>query len=123
VRARTGGYGADHAFECVGRSTTIRMAWSSTRRGGATTVVGIGGKNDEVRFSALEMFHFARTLRGCVFGNADPDRDIPVLADHVVAGRFRLADLITDRIRLADIPAAFDRMRRGQGGRSLVLFD
>jgi S-(hydroxymethyl)glutathione dehydrogenase/alcohol dehydrogenase len=123
VRARTGGYGADHAFECVGRPATIRLAWSSTRRGGATTVVGIGGSDDEVRFTALEVFYFARTLRGCVYGNSDPDRDVPLLAGHVLAGRLNLGDLVTDRIGLADIPAAFDRMRRGEGGRSIVVFD
>lgn len=123
VRALTGGYGADHAFECVGRAATIRSAWSCTRRGGTATIVGIGAKSDNVCFSALEIFHFARTLRGCVFGNSDPERDVPVIAGHIRAGRLSLADLVTDHIDLAGIPAAFDRMRRGEGGRSLVLFD
>ena len=86
-------------------------------------MVGIGSKADEVHFSALEIFHFARTLKGCVFGNADPERDLPVLAGHVRAGRLRPGDLVTDRIDLAGIPAAFDRMRRGEGARSLVLFE
>jgi S-(hydroxymethyl)glutathione dehydrogenase/alcohol dehydrogenase len=122
VRNLTGGYGADHAFECVGRGSTVRAAWSATRRGGRTTVVGVGGKEDLVSFSALEMFHFARTVSGCVYGNSDPARDIPVLAEHVRAGRLDLEALITDRITLADIPAAFDRMVAGRGGRSLVVF-
>jgi S-(hydroxymethyl)glutathione dehydrogenase/alcohol dehydrogenase len=122
VRAMTGGYGADHAVECVGRAQTIRLAWSATRRGGQTTVVGIGGKADEVRFSALELFHFGRTLRGCVYGNTDPVRDVPALAEHVRAGRLRLTDLITDRVGLADIPDAFARMIAGVGARSLVIF-
>ncbi|HEX7744327.1 MAG TPA: alcohol dehydrogenase catalytic domain-containing protein, partial [Micromonosporaceae bacterium] len=42
VRALTGGRGVDHAFECVGRSTTIRTAWRATRRGGQVIVVGMG---------------------------------------------------------------------------------
>jgi S-(hydroxymethyl)glutathione dehydrogenase/alcohol dehydrogenase len=123
VRASTGGYGVDQAFECAGSGAAVRLAWSCTRRGGSTTVVGIGSKDDEVRFGALELFHFARSLRGCVFGNSDPDRDLPDLADHVRAGRLRPADLVTDRIGLAAVPAAFDRMRVGAGGRSLVVFD
>ncbi|TQF06634.1 Zn-dependent alcohol dehydrogenase [Kitasatospora acidiphila] len=122
VRKLTDGYGADHAIECVGRASTIRAAWSATRRGGHTTVVGIGGKEDMVSFSALELFHFARTVSGCVYGNSDPARDIPVLAEHVRAGRLDLEALITDRIALADIPAAFERMAAGRGGRSLVVF-
>ncbi|QMU68392.1 Zn-dependent alcohol dehydrogenase [Streptacidiphilus sp. P02-A3a] len=122
VRKLTGGNGADHAFECVGRSSTIRAAWSSTRRGGRTTVVGIGAKDDLVSFSALEVFHYARTLSGCCYGNSDPARDVPVLAEHVRAGRLDLEALITDRITLDEIPAAFERMAAGKGGRSLVVF-
>ena len=122
IRGLTGGFGADHAFECVGRAATIRTAWSSTRRGGATTVVGIGSAQDKVEFSALELFHFARTLRGCVYGNGDASIDLPILADHVRAGRLDLGALITDRIGLDGVPAALDQMARGAGARSLVVF-
>ncbi|MFJ4848014.1 MULTISPECIES: Zn-dependent alcohol dehydrogenase [unclassified Streptomyces] len=122
VRALTGGHGADVAIECVGRSETIRAAWSSTRRGGRTTVVGIGGKQDMVSFSALEIFHFGRTLSGCVYGNSDPARDLPVLADHIRAGRLDLSAMVTERIALEGIPDAFDAMLAGRGGRALVVF-
>ncbi|GJF34220.1 alcohol dehydrogenase [Kitasatospora sp. NE20-6] len=123
VRGITGGRGADHAFECVGRGDAIRSAWSATRRGGRATVVGIGGKQDMVSFSALELFHYARTLTACVYGSCDPVEAVPELAGHVLAGRLDLDALITDRIGLEDIPAAFERMAAGRGGRSLVVFD
>ncbi|MCB5169742.1 Zn-dependent alcohol dehydrogenase [Streptomyces bambusae] len=122
VRALTGGRGTDVAVECVGRAETIRTAWESTRRGGRTTVVGIGGKEQQVSFHALEIFHFARTLSGCVYGNSDPARDLPALADHIRAGRLDLGAMVTDRITLDGIPAAFDAMLAGKGGRSLVVF-
>lgn len=122
IRALTGKQGVDVAVECVGRAVTIRTAWESTRRGGRTTVVGIGGKEQQVTFNALEIFHWGRTLSGCVYGNSDPARDLPVLADHVRAGRLDLGKLVTDRISLDDIPAAFDNMRAGKGGRAVVTF-
>ncbi|MCL6737612.1 Zn-dependent alcohol dehydrogenase [Streptomyces neyagawaensis] len=122
IRALTGKQGVDVAVECVGRAVTIRTAWESTRRGGRTTVVGIGGKEQQVAFNALEIFHWGRTLSGCVYGNSDPARDLPVLAGHVRAGRLDLGALITDRISLDDIPAAFDNMRAGKGGRAVVTF-
>ncbi|MEE1929236.1 Zn-dependent alcohol dehydrogenase [Streptomyces sp. TRM 70351] len=122
IRKLTGGYGTDVAVECAGRADSIRAAWSSTRRGGRTTVVGIGGKDQQVTFSALEIFHFARTLSGCVFGNSDPAADVPVLAEHVREGRLDLGMLVTERIGLDDIPEAFDAMRGGRGGRALVVF-
>jgi S-(hydroxymethyl)glutathione dehydrogenase/alcohol dehydrogenase len=123
VRQLTGGLGTDVAIECAGRAETIRAAWSATRRGGRTTVVGIGGKDQRVSFSALEIFLTARTLSGCVYGNSDPARDLPVLAEHVRTGRLDLSVLVTDRIGLDGIPAAFEAMTTGRGGRALILFE
>ncbi|WP_329023868.1 Zn-dependent alcohol dehydrogenase [Streptomyces sp. NBC_01423] len=122
IRGLTGKQGADVAVECVGRAATIRAAWESTRRGGRTTVVGIGGKDQQVTFNALEIFHWGRTLTGCVYGNSDPARDLPVLAGHIGAGSFDLSMMVTERIGLDGIPAAFDNMIAGKGGRALVVF-
>ncbi|TXS28959.1 alcohol dehydrogenase [Streptomyces sp. ms191] len=122
VRKLTGGQGADVAVECVGRAVTIRTAWDSTRRGGRTTVVGIGGKDQQVTFHALEIFHWGRTLSGCVYGNSNPAEDLPVLAEHIRAGRFDLSALVTERITLDGIPGAFANMVAGKGGRALVVF-
>jgi S-(hydroxymethyl)glutathione dehydrogenase/alcohol dehydrogenase len=122
IRALTGGYGADAAVECVGRADAIRTAWSSTRRGGRTVVVGIGGREQQVTFSALELFYFGRTLSGCVYGNCDPAKDLPVLARHVREGRLDLSAMVTDRITLDGIPSAFEAMTAGRGGRALVEF-
>lgn len=123
LRGITGGRGVDHAFEVVGSSATIRTAWSATRRGGTTTVVGAGAKEDTVGLSALEIFHSARTLRGCMYGACDPDRDIPVLGQRVRDGDLDLATMVTDEIGLDDIPEAFHRMREGRGGRSIIRFE
>ncbi|MFF4044185.1 Zn-dependent alcohol dehydrogenase [Streptomyces sp. NPDC001816] len=122
IRALTDKQGVDVSVECVGRAVTIRAAWESTRRGGRTTVVGIGGKDQEVTFNALEIFQWGRTLSGCVYGNTDPARDLPVLAEHVREGRLDLSALVTERIALEGIPAAFENMLAGKGGRSLVVF-
>ncbi|WP_103529409.1 MULTISPECIES: Zn-dependent alcohol dehydrogenase [Streptomyces] len=122
VRQLTGG-GVDVAVECAGRAETIRAAWSATRRGGRATVVGIGGKDQQVAFSALELFLTARSLTGCVYGDSVPERDLPVLAEHVRAGRLDLSALVTDRITLDQVPEAFAAMSRGRGGRALVVFD
>ncbi|MFI9647065.1 Zn-dependent alcohol dehydrogenase [Streptomyces sp. NPDC052040] len=122
IRVLTDKQGVDAAVECVGRAVTIRAAWESTRRGGRTTVVGIGGKDQRVTFNALEIFHWGRTLAGCVYGNADPAEDLPVLAGHVRAGRLDLGALVTEHITLEGIPGAFENMLAGRGGRALVVF-
>jgi S-(hydroxymethyl)glutathione dehydrogenase/alcohol dehydrogenase len=122
IRGLTGRQGVDVAVECVGRAVTIRTAWESTRRGGRTVVVGIGGKEEEVTFNALELFHWGRTLSGCVYGNCDPARDLPVLAAHVREGSLDLGLLVTERIGLDGVQGAFENMRAGRGARALVTF-
>ena len=122
IRTRTDRLGADHAFECVGRATTIRAAWRATRRGGQVTVVGMGRADDMVELSALDIFSSARTLRASVYGSSDPDLEVPALAQDVLSGALKLDHLITDRIGLAEVPAAFERMARGEGARSVVTF-
>jgi S-(hydroxymethyl)glutathione dehydrogenase/alcohol dehydrogenase len=121
VRALTGGRGADHAFDCVGLAETIRASWSSTRRGGVTTIVGVGGKEQQVSFTALELFHFARTLQGCVYGSTDPFHDIPHLLRFAAEGRLDLAALITGTVGLDGIDDAFSAMSAGTGARTLVV--
>lgn len=122
VRKLTDGRGVDHAFEVVGKAATIRQAWSVSRRGGTVTVVGVGSKNDKIEFTALELFYFGRTLKGSVFGGSDPRHDAALLLDSAAAGQLDPLALITDEITLDDVPAAFQRMQQGIGGRSLIRF-
>ncbi|WP_274542865.1 alcohol dehydrogenase catalytic domain-containing protein [Rhodococcus opacus] len=120
VRALTEVRGVDHSFECVGAAATIRAAWGSTRRGGSCIIVGVGRKEQEVIFNPLELFHFSRTLTSSIYGASDPDRDVPVLAEDVRSGRLGLDDLVTHRITLEEIGDAFERMKSGQGARSII---
>ena len=121
VRVLTERRGADHAFDCVGLADTIRASWSATRRGGTTTVVGIGGKEQQVSFTALELFYFARTLQGCVYGSTDPLVDIPKILGYAAAGQLDLGALITRTVGLDGIDDAFADLERGVGARTVVL--
>ena len=121
VRGLTEKRGADHAFDCVGLADTIRSSWSATRRGGSTTIVGIGGKEQQVSFSALELFHFARVIQGCVYGNTDPRTDIPKILGHAAEGRLDLGALITRTVGLDGIDDAFADMAAGKGARTVVV--
>jgi S-(hydroxymethyl)glutathione dehydrogenase/alcohol dehydrogenase len=123
IRALTGGRGADHAFECVGRAATIRAAWGCTRRGGQVTVVGVGRLDDQVDLNALEIYHFARTIAVSVYGSGDADRDLPWLAEQINLGLLDLEPLVSHRIGLDGIGEAFRRMESGVGARSLLVFD
>jgi len=122
VRGLTGGRGVDVAFECVGIPPTIRTAWSASRRGGTVVVVGVGSRKATVEFNALELYWFGRTLHGCVYGQSDPDRDLPELLSHVDSGALDVGALVTSTTDLDGINAAFEDMKAGRGARTLVRF-
>lgn len=121
IRILTEGRGVDLAIECVGRSATIRQAWSCSRRGGRTVIVGVGSKDDKVDLAALELFYFARSIQGCVYGATDPDVDVPRLIDAWRDGRLDLEALITKQTDLTGVDEAFEAMRGGHGGRTLLI--
>lgn len=123
VREHTAGRGFDYAFEVVGVPDTIRAAWDATRRGGTTVIVGAGRLDERVSFNCAELFVSGRELKGCIYGSANVNRDFGRFLDLWRAGRLDLDGLITARIPLTGVNAAFDHMRAGDGIRSVVVFD
>jgi S-(hydroxymethyl)glutathione dehydrogenase/alcohol dehydrogenase len=122
VRELTGGFGVDHGIEVVGKPATIRAAYDATRRGGTVTLVGAAGLDESVTFPALSLMADGKTTRGSVYGASDPARDIPLLAELALRGRLDLEALVTRRIGIDDVEAAFTDMAAGRGARSVVCF-
>ena len=120
VRHATGG-GADYAFEAIGRVETVREAWEALRAGGTAVVVGVPRKGSALTIDTWGFIN-EKTLKGCYLGSAKIDEDVPRLVDLYAAGDLRLDELVSDRIPLADLPAAFERLRAGDAVRQLVVF-
>jgi S-(hydroxymethyl)glutathione dehydrogenase/alcohol dehydrogenase len=117
----TNGLGVDYAFEVVGVPVTMQLAWRITRRGGTTVAVGAGGAAEETSFRMFDLFFQARSLVGCVYGSANPDRDFPRFLGMWRDGDLPIDRLVTDRIRLEQINDAFDGMQAGEGARSVIV--
>jgi S-(hydroxymethyl)glutathione dehydrogenase / alcohol dehydrogenase len=122
VRDLTGGAGVDHGIEVVGKPATIRAAFDATRRGGAVTLVGAAGIDETVTLPALSLMADGKKIQGSVYGASDTARDIPVLAELAQRGQLDLEALVTRRIGIDDVEAAFTDMTAGRGARSVVCF-
>jgi S-(hydroxymethyl)glutathione dehydrogenase / alcohol dehydrogenase len=114
--------GVDYAFEVVGAAATIRLAWDALAPGGTAIVVGLAPAGVEVSLPAIE-FLSEKSIKGSYYGSADPVQAFPGLIDLVRSGRLDLGDVVSDLIELEDIEAAFERLRRGEGARSVVVID
>jgi Zn-dependent alcohol dehydrogenase len=60
---------------------------------------------------------------GSYYGSADPALSMARLVELANAGRLPLDDMISHRIELDQVPEALERLRRGEGDRSVVVLD
>lgn len=114
--------GVDHALEAVGSPATIRLAWDVLRPGATAIVVGIAPMGVEVALPALELLS-EKGIRGSYYGSSNPPVELAMLADMAAAGRLGLADVVSHRTDLDGVEAALDRLRRGEGARTVVVLD
>jgi S-(hydroxymethyl)glutathione dehydrogenase/alcohol dehydrogenase len=114
--------GFDHAIEAIGRADTIRLAWDVLRPGGQATVVGIAPAGVEVSLPALDLLN-EKTLRGCYYGSADVAAELPGLVRLAASGQIDLAGVVSHVTDLDGVEEALQRMRRGEGARTIVIVD
>ncbi len=121
IHALTGG-GVDYAFEVVGRAETIRLAWDAIRSGGTAVVVGLAPEGVEAAVPAIE-FLSDKSLVGTYYGSGDPAAELPGLAEMALAGELDLAGVVSTVDVLDGVQAALDRLRRGDGARTVLVVD
>jgi len=114
--------GVDHAFEVVGLPVTMRLAWDVLRPGGAAVIVGLAARGAEVSVPAIEMLSEKRMI-GSYYGSGDPGLSLRSLIALAAEGRLELAGVVSHRVGLDGIPEAFERLRRGEGNRTVVILD
>jgi S-(hydroxymethyl)mycothiol dehydrogenase len=127
VRDLTGGRGVDFAFEATGRPEPVEQMVLMLAFAGTATMVGVQGEGARATLdlgdSKLGMFENKVTIRVSHGGDSLPRWDFPLLAGYYLDGRLDLDAMVTKRIGLDDIEAAFEDMRAGNVIRSVVLFD
>ena len=121
VLSLTDGLGADYAFEVIGRSDTAVQAYNSIRPGGTAVVVGVAKPDDMLTIPTVSLLQ-EKTLKGSIYGSARPSVDMPRLLDLYMQGKLKLDELVSRRIGLEDINAAFDWMERGEVARSVIMY-
>ena len=114
VRRRWGD-GMDVAFEAVGSPPTIALAFASLRRGGRLCLVGYSSA--PAVLPAPKVMFLEQTVVGSL--GCRPG-DYPRVVDLVRRGRIQLAPVVTGRVALEEIGTAADRLRRGDGFRTVV---
>ncbi len=118
----TGGEGFDYALECVGHPQTIRSTFDAVRRGGTAVIVGVGRLEQQVQFSAFELFFAEKSLKGSMYGSANVRTFMPKLLRLWRQGKLDLESMVSARIKIDEVNDAFRAMQAGEVIRSVIQF-
>jgi len=115
--------GVDFAFECIGLVPTVQQAVAMTGRGGTTVLVGVVPLTQLVPISAADLTLQEKKITGSYMGSNRFRFDMPKYVDFYLDGRLRLDEMISQRIGLDEVNEAFERMRKGESARQVIVFD
>jgi S-(hydroxymethyl)glutathione dehydrogenase/alcohol dehydrogenase len=121
IRDATDG-GPDVCVEAIGLPATIELAIAAIPARGTALLVGMTPFGRRASFEVFPFVDGGRRIVGSNYGSAVPPDDFPRYARLHLEGRLPVERLVTDRIGLDGVEDAFDRMRRGEGVRSVIVF-
>jgi S-(hydroxymethyl)glutathione dehydrogenase/alcohol dehydrogenase len=114
--------GADYSFECIGNVEVMRQALECCHKGwGVSVIIGVAGAGQEIKTRPFQLVT-GRVWKGTAFGGAKGRRDVPKIVDWYMEKKINIDDLITHKLKLADINQGFDLMHEGKSIRSVVVY-
>ena len=120
LREATGG-GPDYIFEAIGRPATIELAIEALPAGGTAVLVGMTPQDVRAGFDVYRFVDGGRRILGSNYGSTVASVDFPRYAELYLEGRLPVDRLVDRRIGLDEVEGAFDRLRRGEGLRSVIV--
>ena len=120
IREATKG-GVDYAFEMAGSVRAMDLAYRITKRGGTTVTAGLSNPAHDFSLKHVSLVAEERTIKGSYIGSCVPLRDVPRYIDLYKQGRLPVDRLMSEKIALEDINAAFDKLASGETVRQVVV--
>src|SRR5439155_20651342 len=99
-------------------TTAVAFRW--TRNGGLCVIVGLPAAGRRLDLDPVDFVRRERTLTGTIYGSEDPAVALPILLDHVRAGRLELRPQLGPVFPLERVNEAVEASLGGAAGRVLV---
>ncbi|HEU5150390.1 MAG TPA: NDMA-dependent alcohol dehydrogenase [Iamia sp.] len=125
VSELTWGANADKVIITTGRVTgdMIAPAMSLLAKGGRCVVVSVADINaSDAKLNLFDLTLQRKELVGCIFGNANPRRDIPRLLRLYMEGKLKLDELVTTEYDLDGVNQGYQDMRDGKNIRGVIKY-
>ncbi len=118
----TNGLGVHHSFEAIGLKATTEQAFRMLGRGGTANVIGMIPVGVHIELHGVD-FLAEKRIQGSVMGSNRFPVDMPRFVDFYMQGKLKLDEMISRRIKLEQVNEAFDKLKRGELARSVIVFD
>jgi alcohol dehydrogenase (nicotinoprotein) len=126
VAELTWGQMADQALVTVGvvEEEVVTSAFNVIGKGGTVVITGLANPEKlTVHVSGGVMTLFEKTIKGTLFGSANPQYDIVKLLRLYDAGQLKLDELVTTRYTLDQVNQGYQDMRDGKNIRGVIVYD
>ncbi|TCP54136.1 S-(hydroxymethyl)glutathione dehydrogenase/alcohol dehydrogenase [Tamaricihabitans halophyticus] len=126
VEELTWGQGADQALVTVGivEEAVVSAAFDAIGKGGTVVITGLANPEKlTVHVSGGAMTLFEKTIKGTLFGSANPQYDIVRLLRLYDAGQLKLDELVTNKYTLEQVNQGYQDLRDGKNIRGVIVHD
>ena len=114
--------GVQHSFEAIGLKKTSEQAFGMICRGGTANIIGMVPLGQTLEIPGWA-FLGEKKIQGSLMGSNHFPVDMPRMVDMYLAGKLKLDEMISRRIKLEEINEAFVEMKTGEIARSVIVFD
>jgi S-(hydroxymethyl)glutathione dehydrogenase/alcohol dehydrogenase len=121
VRELTGG-GVDYSFEAIGLKITAEQCFRMLSRGGTATIIGMIPVGTMVELHGVD-FLAEKKIQGCTMGSNRFRVDMPRYVEFYLQGKLHLDEMVSQRVPLARVNEALDRLKTGDVARTVLTFD
>jgi S-(hydroxymethyl)glutathione dehydrogenase/alcohol dehydrogenase len=121
----TWGQMADQALVTVGtvEEDVVTNAFNVIGKGGTVVITGLANPEKlTVHVSGGIMTLFEKTIKGTLFGSANPQYDIVKLLRLYDAGQLKLDELVTTRYTLDQVNEGYQDLRDGKNIRGVIVY-
>lgn len=121
----TRGQGAESAMVIVGDVSpeVVTSAFNIVGKAGTIAITAMGNWDDlSVQLPAAQLAMFQKTVKGCIFGQFNPQSDVPRLLGLYETGKLKLDELVTHEYKLEEVNQSYDDLLAGTLIRGVVTF-
>ncbi|MDJ1371967.1 zinc-binding dehydrogenase [Gulosibacter molinativorax] len=103
--------GADHVFDFVGGAGVTRQGFDMAAKGGGLYLIGLLNPENSIEVSSVEALMTQKRVQGVYMGSTTPKRDIPMIAELYLQGRYELDALVSKKITLDEVNEGYASLK------------